>query len=92
MTPITLQLIKKPAIYGMILLISGSPLVCGLSLSGLRQPREQTRRTIGDPSDVVSTENKERLTFPASLAQWRACLLPSPELAADATKQLSPLL
>ena len=28
MTPITLQLIKKPAIYGMILLFSGLPLVC----------------------------------------------------------------
>ena len=29
MTPITLQLIKKPAIYGMILLFSGLPLVSG---------------------------------------------------------------
>ena len=35
MTPITLQLFKKPAIYGMILLFSRLPLVCFKGLSVL---------------------------------------------------------
>ena len=50
MTPITLQLIKKPAIYGMILLFSRLPLVQRSEIKALDKPSLRCDDTNGNQS------------------------------------------